>query len=274
MLKHIWTIISIYLKKIWKFLTSKRDYMYILIIILISLSLMYQCNRNSSLNTEVQKLENNILALNDTLTQYQDENGRIIAEKHAFILTEKELRDSINLIKTKNREYLTYINTQIGIKDTIEVPTYIERPIEPDTTNYIDEGVIKFDKYDLFGKSSRELHVQIPYTINDRLNTGNAGVDLYQNIFVESMLERDKSTGETFVRLMTDYPNAVFNSGLGVLVTNSKSYEKSIRKSKGIGIGIGPSVGIGYDLTNKKIVPTIGVSVTIGFTWTPKWTQW
>ena len=33
-------------------------------------------------------------------------------------------------------------------------------------------------------------------------------------------------------------------------------------------------VGIGYDLTNKKIVPTIGVSVTIGFTWTPKWTQW
>lgn len=260
-------------KKIWNFLTTKRDILYIIGIIVISLILINQCDRNNVLNNEVQRLENNIYAITDTLTQYKDKNNKIIAEKHAFQLSENELRDSVNLLKIKNREYLAYINTNIGIRDTLKILTYIERPSEIDTTHYIDQGIIKFNKSDVFEKSSRDISVSIPYTFDTELKTGNADIDIYHNIFVESMLERDTKTRETYVRLISDYP-VTFNSGMGVVVTNSKSYEKSIRKTKGIGIGIGPSVGLGYDMLNKKLVPTVGFNITLGFTYTPKWTQW
>ena len=257
--------------KIWEYITSKRDIIYILIIGIVSIFLFHQCDKSSNLNREVQRLENNIYAITDTLNCYIDEYGRMVAEKHAFQLTEKELRDSVDLLKTKNREYLTYINAHVGIRDTIEVPTYIDRP---DTIYFADQGTIRFDRSDTFGKSSRSVHVSIPYHFDDKLYTGMADVDIYHDIFVESTLERDKKTGETFVRLMSDYPNLTFNSGMGVVVTNSTSYEKSMRKTRGVGLSIGPNIGFGYDLMNKKIVPMVGVGVTIGFNYTPRWLQW
>ena len=260
-------------KRIWDFITTKRDFLYIIGIIILSLSLIGQCDKSSELKHEVNRLENNIYAITDTLTQYQDENDRIIAEKHAYQLTEKELRDSVDLLKIKNREYLSYINMNIGIKDTLQVPTYIERPTEIDST-YIDKGIIKFNKSDIFGKSSREVSVSIPYTFNTKLYTGTAELNMFQNIYVESMLERDKKTGETYVRLMSDYPNLKFNDGMGIVVSNSSSYEKSIRKTKGFGFTVGPSVGVNYDIINHKIVPTVGFNITFGWTYTPKWTQY
>lgn len=258
----------------WEYIVKYKHLVYISIIVVLSLLLAGQCSRNTSLNNEVARLENNIYAITDTLTQYQDENGRIIAEKHAYQLTERELRDSVELLKIKNREYLTYINTNIGLKDTIEIPTYVDRFIPLDSTQYADGGTIRFDRFDTFGKSSRELHVSIPYNYTNKLNTGYANVDISHDIYVESMIERDKKTGETYVRLISDYPHLSFNSGMGVLVSNSTSYEKELRKNKGVGIAIGPSVGMSYDLINQKFVPTIGVSVTLGLTCTPKWLQW
>ena len=259
------------LKKIWNFIISKRDLIYIPIIILGCIFISKQCHRNDDLKHDVQRLENNILAMNDTLTQYVDDNGRIIAERRAFQFTEKELRDSINLLKTKNREYLSYINSIIGIRDTIEIPTYIERP---DTIYYADQGNIRFNKSDTFGKSSRELHVSIPYHFDDKLYTGVAEVYMYHNIYVESMIERNTKTGETYVKLISDYPYLKFNDGMGVVISNSTSYEKSMRKTKGIGLSIGPSVGLGYDMLNRRIVPTVGIGLTIGFNYTPSFLQW
>lgn len=261
-------------KKIWNFLTSHKNIIYIISIIILSCLLINQCNRNSTIHNEINRLENNIYAISDTLKQFKDENNNIIAEKHAFQFTEKELRDSIKLLKDRNREYLAYINANIGIRDTVKIPTFIERPFEIDSTYYTDKGVIKFNKFDAFGKSNREFSVSIPYSIDSTLHTGAADVNMYHNIFVESVLERDKKTGESYVRLVSDYPYLQFNSGNGIIVTNSKEYEKNTRKTKGIGIGIGPSVGLGYDMLNHKIVPTVGVSVTLGFTYTPKWLQW
>ena len=265
-------------KKIWDNIVKYRDVIYIFIVFIISLFLVSQCNKNDSLNKEVNRLNNNIFAITDTLTQYKDKDGRIIAEKHAFQLTEKELLDSIeSLKKQKNKEYITYINTEIGITDTIEVPSYIDR-IQIDSILYAngitDKGVIRVDRTDTFGKSSRDISISIPYKCDSLLHTGNADIDMYHNIYVESIIERDTKTGETYVRLISDYPDLRFNSGMGVLVTNSPSYEKSLRKTKGIGLSIGPNVGVSYDVLNNRFIPTVGIGVTIGFNYTPKWLQW
>lgn len=244
----------------------------ILLSILLGILFIKQCNNNNDLKNEITRQHNNILAITDSLTQYKDELGRNVAEKHAFQLTQEELRDSIGLLKKKNTDYISYIKTHIGINDTIYEKTYIDRTLRD--TVYLDNGTITMIKNDTFGKSSREVSLMIPYYVDSLLHTGDANIELNQNIFVESWLEKNSKTGESMVYLRSDYPNMTFNSGMGIVATTTPSYDKSMRKTKGIGINVGPQIGASYDFINKRIVPTVGIGVSIGLNYTPKWLQW
>lgn len=245
-------------RKIWK------DFIYTLIIGIVSLFLINQCNRNTSLNDEVLRLNNNICAITDSLTYFTDEYNRINVEKHSYILTQKELKEQIGLLERKNREYITFINTNIGIKDTIELPTYIEREISNEDNIIKEQGTINIDRNNTYGKSSNQFHISIPYSITDSLTTYPATIDVSHNIYVESIMERNNKTGETFVRLVSDYPNIKFNTVDGYVINDVVN--KNIKtKRKGIGLSVGPSLSFGYDMMNKKIVPTVGVGLTIGF---------
>jgi len=130
-------------------------------------------------------------------------------------------------------------------------------------------------KSDVFGKSSRSLFVNIPYNVNEnKLFTGDATFALDQNIFVEGWLERNTKSNETYIHLRSDYPGLVFNSGLGIVAEPSKKYDRSMRKSNGIGLAIGPNFSFSYDFINQRFVPTVGLGITIGYTYTPKLLQW
>lgn len=259
------------MEKVLDILKKYRDVIYIIIISCFIALCIKQCNSNHNLDNELIRQHNNITAMTDTIKNYRDKLGMSVAERQAYQLTQDELRDSIGLLKQKNIEYSAYINSIIGIRDTISIETIIERKNEDCN---IENGNIIFNKKESFGKSSRDLSVNIPYSVDSVLHTGVANVNLSQDIFVESWLERNTKNNQTYVKLRSDYPNVVFNSGMGIDVINSPAYEKSLRKNQGIGLAIGPSVGLSYDMINKKMVPTIGVSLTIGYTYTPKWTQW
>ena len=71
-----------------------------------------------------------------------------------------------------------------------------------------------------------------------------------------------------------DYPGVIFNSGNGIVATNGKQYEVDSRRCHGIGLGIGPSLGIFYDNPTQSLKPAIGVTITIGYTYTPRRFQW
>lgn len=263
--------------KIWSYIKSidktKLTYgILTAIIIVLGCLLLNQCNKNSTLNDEIKRQHNNILAITDTLKNCKDELGRSIAEKHAYQLTQEELRDTLNFEKKKNTDIISYTNATLAVRDTIYQTTYIDRTTRD--TLYLDNGNILVEKSDTFGKSSRDIKIDIPYIVDSQLHTKDATINLSQNIFVESWLERNSKTKETMVYLRSDYPNITFNSGMGIVSTTSPSYEKSFRKTKGIGINVGPQVGISYDMSNKKIVPTIGIGVGIGFHYTPKILQW
>jgi hypothetical protein len=47
-----------------------------------------------------------------------------------------------------------------------------------------------------------------------------------------------------------------------------------MRKRHGVGLAIGPSVGIYYDKPSNSVKPAFGVSLTVGYTFTPKRLQW
>lgn len=257
--------------KVLEILKKYRDFIYIGLIAICCFIVSSQCSRIDGLKNEVSRQENNQIALTEQITNYKDELDRSNAEKHAYQLTQNELRDSIGLLKKKNQEYVSYINTNMNIKDTVKVETVIVKEVDAQ----VEGGSIKFEKTDLFGQSSRTLAASIPYNVNDNiLYTGDVTFTLDQNIFVEGWLERNTKTDETFIHLRSDYPNLVFNSGMGIVAEPSKSYDRSMRKTWGFGLAVGPNVGLSYDFFNQKFIPTIGFGVTIGFTYTPKLLQW
>ena len=259
------------MEKFLEILKKYRDLIYISIIIIFGIIFSGQCSRIDNLNHEIDRQENNRIALTEQIVNYKDELGRANAEKHAYQLTQEELRDSIKFLKQKNKEYLSYINTNMNIKDTVILETVIIKEVDAQ----VEGGTIKLEKSDVFGKSNRSFSVNIPYNVNEnKLFTGDATFALDQNIFVEGWLERNTKTKETYIHLRSDYPRLVFNSGLGIIAEPSKKYEKDMRKSNGIGLAIGPNFSLSYDFINQKFVPTVGLGITIGYTYTPKLFQW
>ena len=259
------------MKKFLEILKKYRDLIYISIIIIFGIIFSGQCSRIDNLNYEIDRQENNRIALTEQIVNYKDELGRANAEKHTYQLTQEELRDSIKFLKQKNKEYISYINTNMNIKDTVTIETVIVREIDAQ----VEGGSIKLSKSNVFGKSSCSFSVNIPYNVNEnKLFTGDATFALDQNIFVEGWLERNTKTKETYIHLRSDYPRLVFNSGLGIIAEPSKKYEKDMRKSNGIGLAIGPNFSLSYDFINQKFVPTVGLGITIGYTYTPKLFQW
>ena len=259
------------MKKVLEFLKKYKTWLLIGVIVIMGIIISAQHTAISKRNNEISRQENNRIALTEQITNYKDELGRVNAEKHAYQLTQQELRDSIGLLKKKNSEYVSYINTHLNIKDTVTVETIIVKEVDAQ----VEGGSIRFERNDLFGKSSRSFFVNIPYNVNEnKLFTGDATFALNQDIFVEGWLERNTKTSETYIRLRSDYPGLTFNSGLGIVAEPSKKYERDMRKSNGIGIAVGPNFSFSYDFINQKFIPTVGLGVTIGYTYTPKFLQW
>jgi hypothetical protein len=225
---------------------------------------------------EIDMLTNNTYALSDTIQQYRDELGNTIAEKHALQLTQEQMEQTIGELKQKNMEYVAYINANINLKDTVYIKTVVYEDVVIDTVNKTETGTMRLEKEDIFGKSKRNISASIPYKVSypSNLIIGDASFIINQDIYVEGSIVRNNKTKETIFYLKSDYPGITFNSGNGIVATNGKQYDRELRKRNGIGMAIGPSLGIYYDRPTQTLRPGLGISITIGYTYTPKIFQW
>jgi hypothetical protein len=263
------------LSKALDFIVKIKDILWLALILVVSFSLISQCKSNNELEREVDILTNNTYALTDSLHQYQDELGNVIAEKHALQLTQEQMEETIGELKQKNTEYVSYINTVVSLKDTVYVETVIKEVVA-DTTKKIEAGTIYFEKTDKFKNSQRFISVDIPYTASypSNLAIKEARITMAQDLFVEGTIVRNNKTKETMFYLKSDYPGVIFNSGNAIVPTNGKQYDREMRKRNGIGLAIGPSLGVYYDNPSNSLKPAFGLSLTIGYTYTPKILQW
>ena len=264
------------ISKTFDIIVKIKDILWFVAIAVISLFLISKCNSNNELEKEVNILTNNTYALTDSLRHYHDKLGNVIAEKHALQLTQDQMEQTIGELKEKNTEYVAYINANIGLKDTVYTERVVYKDVEVDTTTNTESGTIHLEKNDVFNKSKRFISADIPYkaTYPSNLVINGGSFVVNQDIFVEGTITRNNKTKETMFYLKSDYPGLTFNSGNGIVATNSKQYEREMRKRNGIGLAIGPSLGIYYDSPTQSLKPAIGVSVTIGYTFTPKIFQW
>ena len=265
-----------FLSKALDFIVKIKDIIWFVIVLIIVFVLMSQCSSKNKLENEVDILTNNTYALSDSIRNYKDELGNMVAEKHALQLSQDEMEKTIGELKKKNTEYVSYINTNIGLKDTIYVEKVVYKDVVIDTITNTESGTIHLEKNDQFNKSKRYISANIPYTVKypSNLTVGNSEFVVEQNIFVEGTITRDNKTKETMFYLKTDYPGVSFNSGNAIVATNGKQYDRDARKRHGIGISIGPSFGYYYFYPTQSFKPAVGLSITIGYTFTPKAFQW
>jgi hypothetical protein len=264
------------LSKTLDFIIKIKDILWVAIVVIISLFLMSQCKSNNELDREVDRLTNNSYALTDSLHHYRDKLGNVIAEKHALQLTQDEMERTIGELRKKNMEYVAHINSIINLRDTVYIETVVYKDVVIDTLNKVEYGTVHFEKNDIFGKSKRYISANIPYTISypSNLSFGESSFMLDQDIYVEGTILRNNKTKETMLYLKSDYPGLTFNSGNGIVATNGKQYDLEMRRKHGIGLAIGPSLGAFYDISTKSIKPAFGLSLTIGYTFTPRRLQW
>lgn len=263
------------LSKALDFIVKIKDILWIVLVLIISFSLMSQCKSNNELEREVDILTNNTYALTDSLHHYHDKFGNVVAEKHALQLTQEQMEQTIGELKQKNTEYISYINTNINIKDTVYIETII-RDVVVDTISKTESGTLYLEKNDVFNKSKRYISATIPYTASypSNLIINDATFSLIQDIYVEGTITRNNKTKETMFYLKSDYPGLVFNSGNAIVATNGKQYDLEMRKKNGIGLAVGPSIGVFYDSPTQSLKPAFGLSLTIGYTYTPRRFQW
>lgn len=262
--------------KTFDFIVKIKDILWLVLVALITLFLISQCDSKNELERDVEILTNNTYALTDSLRHYQDELGNVVAEKHALQLSQEEIEKTIGELKKKNTEYIAYINANVGVRDTVLIEKVVFKDIVVDTLTKTETGVIALEKSDIFNNSKRFISANIPYKASypSNLVIDTASFIVNQDIFVEGFLTRNNKTKETMFYLRSDYPGVTFNSGNGIVATNSKQYEKEMRKQNGIGLAIGPSLGVYYDSPTRSLKPAVGVSIVIGYTFTPKAFQW
>lgn len=258
------------------FIIKIKDILWVAIIVVIAFFLISQCSSKNKLEGEVDRLTNNTYALTDSLRHYHDELGNVVAEKHALQLTQEEMEKTIGELKKKNAEYVAHINTSLNLKDTVYVEKIVYKDVIVDTLSGTESGTIRLEKNDVFGKSKRTISANVPYTasLNSNLTIGDAAFMLEQDIYVEGTITRNNKTKETMLYLKSDYPGLTFNSGTGIVASNGKQYDLEMRKKHGVGLAIGPSVGIYYDKPSNSVKPAFGISLTVGYTFTPKRLQW
>ena len=214
--------------------------------------------------------------MTDSLHHYHDKFGNVVAEKHALQLTQEEMKKTIGELKKKNAEYIAYMNANVNVKDTVYIETVVYKDVIVDSLSGTETGTIHLEKNDEFGKSKRYISANIPYKVSypSNLSIGDATFMLEQDIYVEGTITRNNKTKETMFYLKSDYPGLTFNSGNGIIASNGKQYEREMRKRNGVGLAIGPSIGVFYDSPSKTLKPAFGLSLTVGYTFTPKALQW
>lgn len=233
---------------------------------------VHTCSRLSSEKEENQRLENNILAINDTLKNYKSGKYQI-AEMRALQLKINELADSLKL--ERNKKPVTIIKYVAKVSDTITIPTKVihDTLYISDETGISDAGTIYSYEHSTFGNSSRTISIETPYYVNcddgKLYADGESVVELEQDIWLDNVLYKDKK-GYTYVQLKTDYPGISFNSGTAILVSDPKT-EKANRKKFGLGLGIQAGYGVVFPNGNVKMSPYIGLG--IGLQWNPKFLQ-
>lgn len=241
MLNRIWEWIKSLDKKV--VITSIIEAL-LFIFILISIS---QCS-----NQKIEKLDQNLIASRDKITELTLENGNLLTERSAYIVKNNELEEILNITKQEKKDIERKLN------DKIAYISIIESNIKIDTLETIDTVEIKDSIVDIkFNYNDKWLNFS-GHTI---YNSGISNTTIF-NININTPLKvglTDKYT--IFVESENPYLN--ITNVEGAVVDRSILYPKK----KKWNLSLHGGIGVHYGLFGQEVDvgPYVGFGVSYNF---------
>lgn len=241
----------------FKYILDKDNqrFTFFLLFILMIGGFGWMYSKYAAQKIETQKQLNNIEALLDTVRVYEDETGKVGAEKLS-------LQTSLNQLKTLNQ---TLYNELQKEKGNVKVVTKTEYVVKTDTL-VLDSSVdFTEDTYKLSFKNEttnpggyRILSGYTSFKWDQENNMPFSGTttitdDVLSMKLVTGVREED---GKLTIFIKTDYPGVKFSNIEGAVLDNSMLNTDS--KASRFTLGI----QAGYGLTSSGFSPYIGAGVT------------
>lgn len=259
------------LEKIWKFVNS-RIFGYIVLIIFV-VFFIGTCNRANTLKEELQRTQQNISALNDSITTVVKKNGNLEASIDGYIATAEELskynKELAEAVKAQKGKVITLNQIVFNLKqDTAELREYIRNlpdphpPVQEDdstwyvtwSTSYVYDST-NYDRYD--GKT--KIRLSGPVMLGNVIVT-HLGTNL---IYRDSQIgltwgQKWEGTGKNRrLRIYAETSHPAFKAKL----LQGTYVDYPTKKHWFTGFGIGPQLDIGYDLLNNQPAVIVGVGI-------------
>lgn len=268
-----------WIKGIWTIVNSKI--FFIGVIVLVFVLYFDQCIKKDDLKREKIKIEQNLDASNDTITTIRMKNGNLNSSISGYIATERELKrlntDLYDDLESQNGKVITLSRANIRLKQTNgELNKYIsilekklgEFEINNDGTytanwslvyRYDSTNFDKFDGYTTVGITQNVLDKDNPFTlehVDTELTYRESQIDLIWGTKVE----------DNKLRVFAESKHPAFQvSGLkGILIDpNENKYIKDLIEKDHwfTGFGIGPNIGLSYDLLHSRTTVVLGVGI-------------
>lgn len=253
---------------------------FVAVILVLIILMMGQCSRISglkaermALETKITRVENNILASNDSVVFYKNKQNYYISQISGFEKTKQELLDD------KEKAYQKYVDaldlnkklkgvnsllrTEISTKDSIinSMMNVTNNSDGTSTINLADNKNFGDNNWRRF-KGSVLVKRQ-----GDTISALSSNFLYEQNIVLYSSLET--IDGRKKIKIATKYPGINFNTIENISVIEDELNKVSENKKMKFGVSMGVMYGATIIGNQVYLAPMIG----FGFTITPKWLQ-
>jgi len=266
------------LEKIWKFVNS-RVFGYAVVFLTIII-LLGMCNRNSNLKDDIDRQQNNIAVMNDTITTIKTKNGELQSSIGAYVANEKELKKLNSKLADEVSKQIGKVSSLnrivFGLKqDVDELQKWKdEHPVNPPkpptpvndstwdvpwTARYVYDTT-NFDEYG----GTTQIGLRGPLDLSKisvihnetNLNYRNSQIGL---VWGQEWVGKGRNKQlKVFAR--TNHP--AFKSKLmdGYYVDPTKDEGHWLK-----GFGIGPNFTLGYDFLHNQPAVIVGVGIHYNF---------
>lgn len=253
--------------------------MNIIVIGLVSIIFLKQCNQISDLENEVDHVIetanrnlNNYKAANDTVRILELSNKEKAATILSYEFDIANLKDSQSKLISKYNDVLD-INKDLDMVNMllfseIKIKDSLLALISIDNVDSTTDKVI-FDRFDDFGNgNTRHLTGNmLVYKNGDSLVYDDAKFSIQQEISLHTSIEDTNGDGQDEVKITTEYPGLAITDIENINLINSKLNRKYVKKD---GWSIGLGIGYGVNLNNNQVI-SYGPSLGVGLYWSPKW---
>ena len=125
------------LNKIWEWIKSIDKKVIIISIIEALIFIFVIISISQCSNQKIKNLDQNFVASRDKITELTLENGKLLAERSAYIVKNNELEEILNITKQEKKDIERKLNDKIAYISTIE------SNIRVDTLELVNTIIIK-----------------------------------------------------------------------------------------------------------------------------------